>query len=79
MGALGLMRLAGKGLGLAVKAGVLGLGLKASRQAAVGAFAAELRKANLPPETIAQLCEMYPDFNLFSLLQPKSPENPEEK
>ncbi|MBT9177253.1 MAG: hypothetical protein DDT20_01586 [Firmicutes bacterium] len=69
MGALGLVRLAGKGLGVAVKAGVLGLSLKASRQAAVRAFAAELRAANLPPATITELCDMYPNVNFASLLR----------
>jgi len=72
LGVLRLVRLAGQGLGLAVKAGVLGLSLKTSRQAAVRAFAAELQAANLPPETIADLCDMYPDVKLASLLQRKS-------
>lgn len=73
------MRLAGKGLGLAVKAGVMGLSLKASRQAAVRAFAAELRKANLPPETIAQLCAMYPDVNVVSALLRERTRGPSNK
>jgi type III secretory pathway lipoprotein EscJ len=57
----------------------MGLSLKASRQAAVRAFADELRKANLPPEIIAQLCEMYPDVNLVSALLRERTRGPSNK
>ena len=74
MRALALARLVGKSIGVAVQAGVLGLSLKTSRQAAVRTFTAELKAANLPLETIAELCELYPDVNLTHLLHRKPPQ-----
>jgi len=66
---MSLLRLAATGVGLAARLGIASFTLRACRNQAIVAFKTELRKAGLPPDAIAELCDLYPRIDLSSLRQ----------